>query len=91
MEDDLRKLLIKMIHKSQEYEAQAKSSFMVIDAIKNMSPNERAPLTPENISQMQTQARMLVHPLVAEAAHSLLRDLQGEGDFLLALKIYLGP
>jgi len=91
MEDDLRKLLIRMTQTMQEYEAQAKGSFMVLEAIKRMSASERAALTPEKFSQMQLEARKQVYPLIAEAAGQLLQDLQSGRDYLLALQIYLGP
>jgi len=90
MENDLRTLLIKMTQTLQEYEVRAKSLFMVVDALKNMSADERAQMTPQNISQMQEQAHRQAYPVVAESARPLLLALQGESDFLRALEIYLG-
>jgi hypothetical protein len=88
---ELRGLMIRMVQTIQEHEAQAKGSYMVIEAIKRMPAHERAALTPEHFSQMHLEARKQVYPLIAESARPLLQELQGEGDFLFALQIYLGP
>lgn len=90
MEDDLRKLIIRMTEMMQDYHIQAHSLQLTIQALKDMPQQERAEFSSVNISQMQQQIAQRVFPLIAAKYQRLFQALQSEAPYQPALRLFLG-
>jgi hypothetical protein len=88
-DNDLRELLLKMLTVLNEQTSQAYSMIFVLEAIKTMSPDERAALTPQRIDQERMKAKDAANQLVQRGSEQLEQALLHEKDFRNALRMFL--